>query len=147
MKKVILYAVCVLMVSSAIAAAPGTKLIQSFNQTFPNAQNVKWRDDKDGFFVSFSQNGNFNKVFYNTDGSFIYSLKYYTGNALPTNIVMALNKKFGESKIAGVTEVTTPNNTVYNIKLTKDDKLYSVNILADGSITEQEEFTDGTVDK
>ncbi len=135
------------MVSSAIAAAPGTKLIQSFNQTFPNAQNVKWRDDKDGFFVSFSQNGNFNKVFYNTDGSFIYSLKYYTGNALPTNIVMALNKKFGESKIAGVTEVTTPNNTVYNIKLTKDDKLYSVNILADGSITEQEEFTDGTVDK
>jgi len=51
----ILYAACVLIVAS-VAAAPGSKLVERFNQTFPNAKNVKWLDDKDGYFVSFTQN-------------------------------------------------------------------------------------------
>ena len=60
---------------------------------------------------------------------------------------MALNKNFGESKILGVTEVTTQNNLVYNIKLSKDEKLYSLELLSDGSISKQEVFDDasGTV--
>lgn len=143
MKKAIVYfATCFLIVSS-IAATPGSKILQRFSQTFPNAQNVKWRDDKAGYFVSFTQNGNFNKVFYNTDGNFVYSLKYYHGDGLPTNIAMKLNEQFGESKIIGVTEVTTQNNTVYNIKLSKGDKLYDLNVLTDGSVAKQEEFISG----
>lgn len=140
MKKAILYAVCVLMVSSAIAAAPGSKLLERFNQTFPNAKNITWRDDKAGYFASFTQNGNFTKVFYNKTGEFVYSLKYSDAASLPTNILMTLNKKFGESKIIGVTEVTTQDNAVYNVKLAKDDKLYSLNLLTDGTITKEEDF-------
>jgi len=140
MKKAILYfATCILIVSS-FAAAPGSKLIQKFNETFPNAKSVKWRDDEAGYFVSFTQNENFNKVFYNKEGDFVYSLKYSNGDALPTNIVMTLNKTFGESKVLGVTEVTTQNNMVYNIKLSKDDKLYDLNVLTDGTITKQENY-------
>ena len=140
MKKAIAYlATCILIVSS-IAAAPGSKILQRFNETFPNAKNVKWIDDKDGYFVSFSQNENYNKVFYNKDGDFVYSLKYSNGDQLPTNIAMALNKKFGETKMLGVTEVTTQTNTVYNVKLSKDEKLYCLNILTDGTIVKQEDF-------
>ena len=139
MKKIILYVACILIVFSA-AAAPGSKLIQRFNETFPNAKNVKWRDEKAGHFVSFTQNGNLNKVFYNTSGNFVYSLKYSDGTELPTNILMALNKNFGESKIIGATEVTTQNNTVYNIKFSKEEKLYCLNILADGTIAKQEVY-------
>ena len=140
MKKAIAYfATCILIVSS-LAAAPGSKLIQRFNETFPNAKNVKWRDDKAGYFVSFTQNENFNKVFYNTEGEFVYSLKYYKGDELPTNIVMTLNQKFGETKILGVTEVTTPNNTTYNVKLSKENGLYCLDILTDGTIVKQEDF-------
>ena len=140
MKKAIAYlATCILIVSS-IAAAPGSKIFQRFNETFPNAKNVKWIDDKEGYFVSFSQNENYNKVFYNKDGDFVYSLKYSNGDQLPTNIAMALNKKFGETKMLGVTEVTTQTNTVYNVKLSKDEKLYCLNILTDGTIVKQEDF-------
>ena len=140
MKKAIAYlATCILIVSS-IAAAPGSKILQRFNETFPNAKNVKWIDDKDGYFVSFSQNENYNKVFYNKDGDFVYSLKYSNGDQLPTNIAMALNKKFGETKMLGVTEVTTQTSTVYNVKLSKDEKLYCLNILTDGTIVKQEDF-------
>ena len=142
MKKVILYAACILIVSS-VAAAPDSKLMERFNETFPNAKTVKLRDDKDGYFVSFTQNENLNKVFYNKDGDFVYSLKYSSGAELPVNIRMVLNKKFGESSIIGVTEVTTPNDMMYNIKLSKGEKLYCLDVLADGSITKQERFNYG----
>ena len=143
MRKVILYAASFFIIAAA-TAAPGTKLLQRFNETFPNAKNVKWRDDAAGYFVSFTQNGNFNKVFYNKTGNFVYSIKYVDGATLPVNIIMALNKNFGESKIIGVTEVTTQNNLAYNIKLSKDEKLYCLDLSADGSITKQEVFDDAS---
>jgi hypothetical protein len=144
MKKVIVYAAaCVLFISS-VYATPGSKILQRFNATFPNAQNVKWVDDKAGYFVSFTQNGDFNKVFYNTAGNFVYSLKYFTADGLPVNITMQLNKQYGESKMLGVTEVTTQNNMFYNVKFSKENKLYSVNVLADGSIIKEDVYDDGT---
>lgn len=143
MKKVILYVASVFIIAAA-TAAPGSKLLQRFNETFPNAKNVKWRDDPAGYFVSFTQNGNFNKVFYNTNGNFVYSLKYSDAAGLPVNIAMALNKKFGESKILGVTEVTTQNNLVYNIKLSKNEKLYCLDVTSDGTIAKQEVFDDAS---
>ena len=84
------------------------------------------------------------EVFYNKDGSFVYSLKYFNGDQLPVNIIMELNKKFEASKIAGVTELTTQSNTLYNIKLIKGDKLYCLDVLTDGTIAKQEEFTNNT---
>jgi hypothetical protein len=140
MKKAILYVACILIVVSATAAAPGSKLLQSFSQTFPNAQSITWRDDTNGYFVSFTQNGDYNKAFYNKDGEFVYSLKYYNGDKLPTNIIMTLNDKFKQAKILGVTEVTTQNKTVYDVKLSKEGKLYCLDILSDGTIAKQESF-------
>ena len=140
MKKAIIYVACFFIVSAA-AAAPGSKLVKLFNTTFPNAKDVQWKDDKAGFFVSFTQNGNYNKVFYNTGGNFVYSIKYYSGDELPTNIIVAMNKAYGETKILGVTEVTTENSIIYNIKLTKKDKLYCLNVLPDGTVANEERFT------
>lgn len=142
MKRAIVYAACIFIVSTA-AAAPGSKLVQRFNETFPNAKNVKWVDDNAGFFVSFSQNGNYNKVFYNKQGNFVYSLKYFSGDALPVNIIMTLNEKYDAAKIIGATELTTENNTVYSVKLSKGDKLYCLDILADGTVLKEESFING----
>lgn len=140
MKKAIVYAACALIVTTAAAAAPGSKLVKNFNRTFPNAQNITWRDDAAGYFVTFTQNGNYNKVFYTKEGAFVYSLKYFSGEGLPVGVSMELNKQYPYSKIAGVTELTTFNNTMYSVKLTKGDKLYAVDILTDGTIVKEEEF-------
>jgi len=144
MKRALVYAACIFIVSTA-AAAPGSKLVQRFNETFPNAKNVKWVDDKAGFFVSFSQNGNYNKVFYDKGGNFVYSLKYFSGDALPINIIMALNEKYEAAKIIGATELTTQNNTVYSVKLTKADKIYATDLLADGTVIKEENYINGSV--
>ncbi len=139
MKKIISYAACLFIVT-AVAAAPGSKLIESFNQTFPNAKNVKWSDDKAGYFVSFNQNENFEKVLYNKQGEFVCSWKYSNGKELPTLIAMALNKNYSDSKVFGVTELTTPDKVVYDIKLNNGSKWYCVTALADGTITKEKEF-------
>jgi hypothetical protein len=147
MKKAILYVITCVMIASSVNAMPSSKILQRFSATFPNAQNVKWIDDKAGYFVSFTQGGDFNKVFYNTAGSFVYAIKYCNAGGLPTNVVMELNKKYGESKTLGVTEVTTQSNLFYNVKLSKEGKLYNVNISPDGSVTKEEVFDDGTISK
>ena len=139
MKKAILY-VASLFIMAAIAAEPGSSLQKKFNETFPNAKNVKWADDKAGYYVSFMQNGDFKKAFYNTEGDFICSWKYSDGNDLPVNIIIKLNKKFEGAKIIGVTEYTSENNTLYNIKLSKGQKLYSLDMSSDGGISDEQKF-------
>lgn len=125
MKKIISYAAC-LIIATSVAAAPGSKLLQSFSETFPNAKNIKWNDDKNGYSVSFNQNGNFEKVLYNKEGDFVCSWKYSDGSTLPTNIVIELKKKYSECKMIGVTEYATQDKTLYEVKLSKGEKLYSV---------------------
>jgi hypothetical protein len=141
MKKIIVYAAGLLLTLSA-AAAPGAKIIKAFQETFPNAENVKWNDDKAGYFVSFYQGGNFEKVLYSKSGDFVCSWKYSDGQDLPVNIVMKLNKRFGEHNILGVTELATNDNTSYEIKLAKHSKWYSVTALANGEIIREEKFND-----
>lgn len=139
MKKIIVCAT-VLCMSFSSMAAPGSKLIQKFKETFPSAENVKWSDDIDGYYVSFHQHGNFEKVFYDTEGEFVCSWKYTDGSDLPTNILLQLKRKFGESTINGVTELTRDDGTIYEIKLSTKDKWYSVQTTADGSISGIKKF-------
>ena len=141
MKKIISY-VAGLLITCSVAAAPGSKLIQSFKETFPNAENVKWTDDKNGYFVSFYQHGNFEKIFYNKENDFVCSWKYTDGKDLPTNIVMALKQKYGESNIKGVTELTNQTGMIYSIKFSKADNLYDLQVNADGTILKEEKYID-----
>ena len=146
MKKTILYVATCIIIGSSFAAAPGSKVLARFNETFPNAKNVKWIDNKEGYFVSFYQNDNFNKVFYNKAGNFVYSLKYSNSEALPTNIAMSIREKFEGAKIIGVTEGTTQTSTLYNIKLSKGEKIYCVDLSTDGTVAQQEEYINGNSD-
>ena len=140
MKKIFSYAAS-LLITISVAAAPGSKLIKSFNETFPKAANIKWNDDKAGYFVSFTQNGNFEKVLYSKDGNFICSWKYSNGKELSTAIVMALNKKFKNCEVTGVTEFATEQNVYYEINLTDSENWYSVKASADGKIISQERYS------
>ena len=55
MKKIISYAACMMMVIS-VAATPTSKILKAFNETFPNASNIKWSDDKE-LIIRFAANG------------------------------------------------------------------------------------------
>jgi hypothetical protein len=147
MKKILVSCASVLLLALSVAAAPGSKIVEQFKKTFPNAVNVKWNEAEGGYFVSFYENGDFEKILYNKKGAFVRSWKYSDGKDLPTNIVMALNKKVNAGTIKGVTEITSGNNTSYEIKVGKNDKLYCLNIAANGTVIKAEEFIDANVNE
>ncbi|MFT4155119.1 hypothetical protein [Parafilimonas sp.] len=140
MKKILISCAAGLLMALSVAAAPGSKIIEQFKKTFPNAENVKWSETNNGYFVGFYQNGNFEKILYSKKGGFVRSWKYSDGKGLPTNIVMLLNKKVGDGVIKGVTETTTQNSTQYDIKMLKQNKLYCLNISADGTVNSEDVF-------
>jgi hypothetical protein len=139
MKKIISYAACLIMITS-VAATPTSKVLQLFNETFPNATNIKWSDDKQGYFVSFTQNGNFEKVLYSKSGNFICSWKYSDGKELSTPIVMALKKNYKDCEITGVTEFATDQNVSYEVKLSNSKNWYSVKVSSEGKIISCDKF-------
>ena len=140
MKKILVSCASCLIMALSVAAAPGSKLVEQFNKTFPDAQNVKWGENKSGYTVGFYQNGNFKKIMYNKDGEFVCSWKYSYGEDLPTNITMRINKKVGEGKILGVTETATETTTNYEVKYAKGNKLYCLSLAADGTVNSEQKF-------
>ena len=140
MKKIFVYAASILITVSAAAAAPSSKMVQIFSATFPNASNVKWNDESNGYSVSFTQNGNFEKVFYSKRGNFVCSWKYSDGKELPTTLAMTLQKNYKDGKILGVTEFTNDQSFIYEIKLVSGNAIYSVKASSDGNITSDEKI-------
>lgn len=139
MKKIISYAAS-LLITISVAASPGSNIIKSFTATFPNAVNVKWSEDGKNFAVSFTQNGNLEKVMYSKKGDFICSWKYNDGKQLPTNLTVNLQRQYNNSSVIGATEFTNDQAVIFDVKLSSDDNVYSVKASADGQIISSEKI-------
>ncbi len=116
------------------------KLLQTFKQTFPDAQQVVWSEQGDKYTVNFRQNEILNKVEYDKDGNFLSSLRYYTEKNLPVTILCRLQKKYADKKIFGVTEVATESSVEYYIKLEDATSWITVRSNIDGSMQVVEKY-------
>ena len=116
------------------------KLLYSFLKTFPLAENVKWLKDAEGYFVSFTQSGILSKAEYNPKGHFIYALRYYNEENLPLSILLKVREKFTDKKVFGVTELSTPDNTTYHLKLEDAKNWYGIQVTTLGDVTIEEYF-------
>src|SRR4051794_19990632 len=110
------------------AGAVSEKLLYSFLNAFPSAENIKWCEDAKGYFVSFTQSGILSKVAYDPQGGFLYAMRYYNEEKLPLSVLLALRKKFPDKKIFGVTESSTPDNITYHVKLEDETSWYTVGV-------------------
>ncbi|HLY70484.1 MAG TPA: hypothetical protein VKR53_12200 [Puia sp.] len=120
MKKYLISALCAGLCCLAISVFANTvndKVLKSFKETFPNAQNVNWQSSAEKYVAQFQQNGIRTIVNYDFDGNILEATRYYTEENLPINIVWKLKKKYPSAKIYGVTEVTTNETINFYIKL------------------------------
>ena len=129
-----------MLIVLSVAAAPDSKLVKLFNETFPDAKNVKWYDNKAGHFVYFTQNGYSERALFSKSGEFVCSWKYGDEKILPTNIMMILNKKYKDANVLGAIEYTEGENLIYEVKLSSGATWNSVKILPDGTITSEEKY-------
>jgi hypothetical protein len=155
-RKHLLTMVCLLSLSAGVFAADGStitgnlivnekttineKLLKSFKQTFPNAQEVKWLEQQDKYTVNFKENGILNKIDYDKDGNFLSSIRYYSEKNLPVNILVKLQKKYPGKKIFGVTEMNADSNLDYYIKLEDEKSWMTIKSDSDANLQVTEKY-------
>src|SRR5579863_7326542 len=116
------------------------KLLQVFQQTFPDAKQVKWVEEPGGYEVSFRQNDILTKVVYDKDAHFVSSLRYYSEKNLPVSVLCQLQKKYAGKTVWGVTEQSTESSTEYYVKLVDDRNWYTVRSDAEGNMQTIERY-------
>jgi hypothetical protein len=116
------------------------KLLQIFQQTFPDAKQVKWVEEPGGYVVSFRQNDILTKVVYDKDARFISSLRYYSEKNLPVTILCQLQKRYAGKTVWGVTEQSVESSTEYYVKLVDDRNWYTVKSDSEGNMQTIEKY-------
>ncbi len=104
-------------VSSFASPSVDDKVIKSFKETFPAAQEVKWEEFSDNYVVNFVDLGMRERITYDKDGNFVNATRYYNEGHLPLNILFKIRKKYPTQKIFGVTEIESDATIEYYIKL------------------------------
>lgn len=143
MKKIMLVGLVLLITTHTFALSTTNvedQLQQSFEKSFPNARNVHWEDNQNGFAVEFVIESVFTRISYDREGKFTGSLRYYSRQLLPFYIAEAIRKEYQGQEIFGVTEVTTPTEIAYYVKLESAKHWTTIRVDSDGTITQIERY-------
>lgn len=128
MKNLILSAAMMLTLAFNAAAAivePVTeKAEKTFNQLFKDADDVKWTNTGNTYEAFFTSEGIKSRATIDAKGNLIQTIRYYSENNLPSNVLYAVKKEYKGKEVFGVTEVANKNGVNYRIVL-KDDKSYT----------------------
>jgi hypothetical protein len=127
---------------SAMAAGRtiNEKLLLVFRETYPNAVQVSWMEYPETYTVYFVEQGIRSTIIFNKDGTFVRSTRYYQEEFLPYYLVAAIREKYHEKKIYSITEVSSPNNVEYFVKLVDDKYWMTLKLDSEGNIRILEKF-------
>jgi hypothetical protein len=128
MKKSLIISISMMAFSLALYAnvEVNEKVLKSFKETFPKAEQVNWQEYSDNYVVNFMELGIRERITYDKDGNFVSATRYYLEENLPTNILFKVKKKFPGQKVFGVTELETDTSVDYYIKLVDDSNWTTV---------------------
>ncbi|MFT4093087.1 MAG: hypothetical protein QM640_05555 [Niabella sp.] len=127
MKNLILSAAVmfVLTISAAAAATEpsNAKVVKTFNEVFKAAHDVKWTTTGNYYMAFFTVDGIKIRAILDAKGNLVQTIRYYTENNLPANVLYHVKHDFPGKEVWGVTEVTNNNGVNYRIVL-RDNKSY-----------------------
>ena len=110
------------------------KLLQTFKESFPNAEQVSWKELPETYVVNFVDEGVRNAIIYEKDGTFVSSTRYYQERTLPYYLLINLRKKYPEKKILGITELATITDIFYYIKMEDKTVITTIKMDAEGNL-------------
>ena len=145
MKRTLVLICSLLLVASTYAfnttnTTVNEKVLKSFKQTFNTAEQVKWEEFRDYYTVSFVNSGIRSKVNYDKDGNMLSSIRYYSPNMLPLNIIGKLKSQYPAKSLYGVTEITYGDETTYYVKLEDAKNWTTIKIDNNGSCEVYEKY-------
>ena len=120
MKKILLSAAVLLLVSSSFANNPpevNEKVLEAFKKTFNPTQEVTWYENENSFEARFTSDGIKTIVWYNKKGKLILTHRNYDASKLPPMILTKLSNELPDQTILGITEITNSSGMLYYITL------------------------------
>ena len=143
MKKLFVFICSTLLFATAFAYDVNEKVLKTFQQTFTNAEAVKWEEYKTYYTVSFTHSGIQSKVNYDKEGNMLGSIRYYAPQMLPLNIFNKLKRDYSREKLFGVTEVTFGDEVAYFVKIETLKNWITLKVDATGNIEMHEKYKKG----
>ena len=138
MKKFLVFLSALLIWAGTFAHTPGNideKTIRSFENSFPEAQQVQWQEQPDFYVVSFYENDILSRVIYRKDGSYIHLVRYYEKQLLPFYVSEKVNRAYPGKQVFGVVEVSLLSGpdaySDINYYITLEDSKHWVTVKAD----------------
>lgn len=136
--------ICTLLIGASVYAFdPNEKVLRSFNETFANAEDVKWHEYQNYYTVSFLSNGIRSKVNYDKEGNMLGSIRYYQPNLLPLNVLNRIKKSHPKKSLYGVTEVTGIEGVTYYVKLEDAKHWWTLKVDDEGNSEVYEKYKKG----
>jgi hypothetical protein len=109
------------------------KLVKAFQDAFPLAEKVDWKETADYYFVHFKENNILSEIEYDHGGNFLWSERYYRdADLLPLHLAWELHQKYSDKTIYGITELNNGDDTSYFVKLEGSKDWTTVKCSADG---------------
>ena len=75
------------------------------------------------------------EAYYNEEGEFLGSARNLLFEQLPLSVIHEFNKRFDETSVLNIIEITNSEGTSYRIWLEKGDKKIKLNASANGEIS------------
>ena len=133
-KRIVLIAAIIFCSQLSLFAAPNETVLRLFNHTFPEAQYIRWTEDGAFDVVCFVQDDSQYRIWYDKQGTLVYSLRYCGEKELPLTVLRAVKKKYRDRRIEGVTEITNKAGVNYEVLLSDENKWYSVTSTVSGNV-------------
>lgn len=135
MKKIFVLGAMALLSTGVFAESPtavSEKVLRSFNETFTNAEQVKWHESDNSYSVRFFQGDVRYIVYYDFRGNITSSMRFYNPSLLPANILNALQNNYSKKAAFGVTEITSGEDIAYFVKIEDSKHWYTIKFNANG---------------
>jgi len=142
MKKILIAAMLVISGFGSMAAGKNIneKLVQTFRESYPNAVHINWQEYLETYAVYFEVEAVKSNIIFSKDGTFVRALRYYGEEYLPYYLAAAIHGKYPKMKIHDVTEVSTPDNIEYYIKLEDDKNWVTIKLDSEANIRRMKKF-------
>jgi hypothetical protein len=119
------------------------KAFRRFHRRFREVSTGEsWFKYDQGYQVSFVLDQHHEFAYFDQNGIFLYSLRYYDGKELPKDMVEIVKRRFPDYKINVVTEVNDGQKTFYTLQIINPDYI-KVLTMADGRIDIVKELNNG----
>jgi hypothetical protein len=116
------------------------KVLQIFKQSFPRAEHVAWSESRETYSVNFVEEGIRTSVIYDKNGEFLEATRYYEELNLPLYLLYRIKERYPDKKIYGITEVSTPDEILYYVKMVDSKIWLTLRIDSEGRMILIEKF-------